>query len=159
MASQIVVLGFDGEETAEGMFENFMDMQKRGLIQLEDAVIASRGHTTEVRVQQTDARRGRRALAGAGIGVLAGWLVGGPIGGAAVGSIVGGMKDRGVDDGFVRELSHQLTSDSSSIFLLVQEADGPKVLEELKPFKARVLHTTLTADQERRLREGLRDER
>jgi uncharacterized membrane protein len=42
MASQLVVLGFDGENTAEGMLDNFYDMQKRGVLQLEDAVIASR---------------------------------------------------------------------------------------------------------------------
>ncbi len=159
MASQLVVLGFDGEETAGGMLVNFKDMQDRGIIKLEDAVVASRAPgTTEVRVQQTDARRGRHAAAGAGIGVLAGWLVGGPVGGAAIGAIVGAMRDRGVDDAFIRQVSAQMKPDSSAIFLLVQEADGAKVLEELKPFKAQVLHTTLTDDQERTLRDALRYE-
>jgi uncharacterized membrane protein len=159
MSSQLVVLGFDGEETAEGVFDNMKDMQQRGLIQLEDAVIVSRGQASNIRVKQTDARRGRSAAAGAGIGVLAGWLVGGPIGGAVVGSIIGSLRDRGVDDHFVDDLGHRMGSNSSAVFLLVLEADAPKVLEELKPFNARVLHTTLTEDQERTLREGLRNDR
>ena len=159
MASQLVVLGFDGEGTAEGMLVNFKDMQDRGIIKLEDAVVASRApDTTEVHIEQTDARRGRHAAAGAGIGVLAGWLVGGPVGGAAIGAIIGAMHDRGVDDDFIHEVSAQLRPDSSAILLLVQEADGPKVLEELKPFKAQVLHTTLTDEQERALRDTLRHE-
>jgi uncharacterized membrane protein len=159
MASELVVLGFDGEGTAEGMLDNFKDMQARGLIQLEDAVVAARGQSTEVHVQQSDSRRGRYALAGGGIGLLAGFLIGGPIGGAAVGAIIGALKDRGVDDGFVRQVGQLLKPDSSAIFLLVQDADGPKVIEELKPFKATVVHTTLTADQERVLRDTLRHDR
>ena len=39
MTSQLVVLGFDGEATAEGMLANFKDMQDRGILKLEDAVI------------------------------------------------------------------------------------------------------------------------
>jgi uncharacterized membrane protein len=156
MTSQLVVLGFDGEFTAEGMLDNFKEMQQRGLIRLEDAVVASRGHTSEVHVQQSDSRRGRYAVAGGGIGLLAGLLIGGPIGGAAVGAIVGALKDRGVDDGFAQRVGQQLKPDSSAILVLVQDADGPKVLEELEPFKATVLHTTLTADQERALRDTLR---
>jgi uncharacterized membrane protein len=156
MTSQLVVLGFDGEETAEGVFDNLEDMQQRGLLQLEDAVIVSRGQSAAVQVKQTDSRRGRTAAAGAGIGLLAGWLIGGPVGGAVVGSIIGALHDRGVDDHFVDDVGHRLGSNSSAIFLLVQSADAPKVIDELKPFNASVVHTSLTDEQERTLREGLR---
>jgi uncharacterized membrane protein len=156
MTSQLVVLSFDGEETAEGVLDNLKDMQQRGLVQLEDAVIISRGQSANIDVKQTDARRGRSAAAGAGIGVFAGWLVGGPIGGAVVGSIIGALRDRGVDDHFVDDIGRGLKANSSAIFLLVQSADAPKVIDELKPFKASVVHTSLTDEQERTLREGLR---
>jgi uncharacterized membrane protein len=159
MTSQLVVLGFDGEETAEGVFDNLNDMQQRGLIQLEDVVIISRGESEGIDVRQTDARRGRSAAAGAGVGLLAGWLVGGPIGGALVGSIIGALRDRGVDDKFVDDIGRGLKAHSSALFLLVQQADSPKVIEELKPFNATVLHTTLTDEQESTLRAGLRNDR
>src|SRR6516165_2305306 len=136
MTSQLVVLGFDGEETAEGVFDNLTDMQQRGLLQLEDAVIVARGESADIQVKQTDSRRGRYAAAGAGIGLFAGWLLGGPVGGAVVGSIIGSLRDRGVEDDFVDDVGHRLKSDSSAIFLLVQEADAPRVIDELKPFNA-----------------------
>lgn len=158
MASELVVLGFDGRDTADGVLDNFREMQERGIIRLQDVVVAKRGQSTNVDIHQTDARRGRYAAAGAGVGVLAGWLIGGPIGAAAVGTIgtiVGALRDRGIDDGFIQEVSESLKPESSAIFLLIQEADGPRVLEELKPFHAIVVHTTLTGEQERTLREGL----
>ena len=65
-----------------------------------------------------------------GWGVLAGGPSGGPIGAAAVGAIgtiVGGLRDRGIDDGFIQEVSESLSEESSAIFLLIQEADGPRV--------------------------------
>ena len=158
MASELVVLGFEGEDTADGMLDNFRDMQTRGILKLDDAVVAARGRGSEVDIHQTDSRRGRFATAGAGAGVLAGWLIAGPLGGAAVGTvgaIVGGMRDRGIDDKFIREVSQSLGPDSSAIFLLISEADGPQVLEELKPFNAHVVHTTLNDEQERKLREAM----
>jgi uncharacterized membrane protein len=158
MASQLVVLAFEGESTAEGMWNNFKDMQERGLIQLEDAVIVSRGQSTEVTIKQTDSRRGKYAAAGGGIGLLAGFLVGGPIGGAAVGALLGSLRDRGIDDKFVKSLSQQLKPESSSIFLLVKSGDRQKVQEELRPFKAVVVYTTLSPEVEKRLRETLAEE-
>jgi uncharacterized membrane protein len=158
MASELVVLAFDGIDTADSMLDNFREMQERGIIKLEDAVVASRGQSVDLEIHQTDARRGRQATAGAGVGVLAGWLIAGPVGGAAAGSIgaiIGGMRDRGIDDHFVQEVSRSLKPESSAIFLLIEEADGPKVLEELKPFNAVVVHTTLTGEQERKLRDTL----
>jgi uncharacterized membrane protein len=116
------------------------------------------GQSSEVQIKQTDSRHGRYAAAGAGVGALAGWLLGGPIGDAAVGSIIGALRDRGVDDGFVNDVGRQLKADSSALFLLVKEADGAQAQEELRAFKADVLHTTLTAEQEHSLREGLRHE-
>lgn len=176
MASKLVVLVFEGAQTADGMLHLFEDLQEKGLIKLEDAVVASRGTPGviatvassdtgpkptdapaggEVEIRQTDSRRGRSAGAGAGIGVLVGLLLGGPIGGAAIGAIVGGMRDRGVDDKFVRQVGEQLRPDTSAIFLLVKEADAEAVLKELEPFKATVLHTDLDPEAEKRLRQTL----
>lgn len=159
MASQIVALAFDGVETAEGILDNVIDMQQRGLLKLDDAVVLSRpAGTSEVQVKQTDSRRGRYALIGGGAGMLAGWLVGGPIGGAAIGAIIGAMRDRGLPDSFVNTISGSLGPDSSALVVLVKDVDGPTVLEELKPFKGRVVHTTLSDEQEKRLRETLAHE-
>jgi uncharacterized membrane protein len=186
MASRIVVLSFEGVGTAHGVLDNLRDMERRGLLKLDDAVIASRaprigggGDSSEnvvwleaaatasagptmaqvepVNIEQTDSRRGRTAAAGAGVGLLAGWLLGGPVGGAAVGAVIGAMRDRGLNDRFVKSVSDRLRPDSSAVFLLVREADAPRVLEELRPFGARVEHTDLPPEQEEQLRRALGD--
>ena len=186
MASKLVVLSFEGADAAQGMLDNVRDMQARGLLQLDDAVVAYREPNAsnatfeqldgelapvpspippgqpglkEPVIKQTDSRRKRYAAAGGGIGLLAGLLLGGPIGGAAVGAIVGALKDRGIDDGFIRDVSNTLKPDSSAIFLLVKEGgDAEKIREELRPFKATVVHTTLAPEVEKQLRDTLAHE-
>jgi uncharacterized membrane protein len=187
MPSQIVVLSFEGAGTAAGVLDNLRDMERRGLLRLDDAIVASRpprevivadgpddgsgsmflqnaasasrgtigARVEPVEIEQTDSRRGRTAAAGAGVGLLAGWLIGGPVGGAAVGAVLGALRDRGLSDGFVKSLSEGLQADTSAVFLLVKEADAPRVLEELRPFGARVMHTSLPPEQEEALRRSL----
>lgn len=162
MASQVVVLGFDNRYAAEGMLESLTKMQEEGLIELEDAVVASRGPGIEVEIQQTRSETGKSALRGTGIGLLAGLLLGGPIvglvGGAAIGAILGAMKDHGLDDKFVDQVSEWVRPNTSALFLLVKEARGEEVLARLKPFKAKVLTTTLSEEQEKRLKGILAEE-
>jgi uncharacterized membrane protein len=175
MASKLVVLAFDGPDTAATMMHNIRDLQAKGAIKLEDAVIASRGNSTQIlmgtadnfpgymqtpgtqdlKVQQTASHRGRTATAGASIGLLAGMILGGPVGGLAVGALIGAMRDRGIKDSFIEELGKQIKPNSSALFLLVAEADADKVLSELRPFKASVLYTDLPAETEQKLREEL----
>jgi uncharacterized membrane protein len=112
--------------------------------------------------RQTHSEKGKFALRGSGIGLLAGLLVGGPIGGlvggAAVGVIAGALKDYGIDDDFIEEVSESLKPDSSALFLMVSNAKAEETLERLKPFKAKVLNTTLSEEQEQKLKEVLEKE-
>lgn len=162
MASQIVVLGFDNRYAAEAMLESISKMQEDGLIELEDAVVASRGPGTQVEIQQTRSETGKFALRGTGIGLLVGLLLGGPIvglvGGAAIGAITGALKDQGLDDSFVDQVSEWVKPNTSALFLLVKEAKGEEVLARLKPFKAQVLTTTLSDEQQNRLKASLAKE-
>jgi uncharacterized membrane protein len=78
------------------------------------------------------------------------------VGGAALGAVIGAMRDRGLNDRFVKSVSERLRPDTSAVFLLVREADAPRVLEELRPFGAQVEHTDLPPEQEEQLRRALR---
>jgi uncharacterized membrane protein len=159
MESRIVVLGFDNEYAADGMLEDFNRMRDEGLIDLEDAVVATRGVGTRVEIKQTRSLWGKYTGRGTAIGLLAGLLVGGPIlglvGGATIGAIVGGLKDYGIDDDFIDELSEWVAPNSSALFLLVKEAKAEEVLKRLRPWKAKVLTTTLPEEGEKRLQEVL----
>jgi uncharacterized membrane protein len=178
--SDLVVLAFEGAAMAEGVLDTIDELADRGVLEIEDAVIASRpaasermvtnlagsggmvGHVLtpnpEVQITQKTQSRGRTAALGGGIGLLAGWLFGGPVGGAAVGAVIGALRDKGIDDGFIREVSEQLPADSSAVFLLVKRADVDQALTALAPYKGRVLHTTIAPELETALRRTLQSE-
>lgn len=160
--SNIVVLAFDGRYVAKATLKNIQKMQEEGLLEIVDAVVASRGPGSEVKIEQTHSDKGRFALRGSGIGLLAGLLLGGPIGGlvggAAVGAIAGALKDYGIEDDFIEEISESLKADSSALFLMVKNAKAEETLERLKPFEAKVLSTTLSEEQEQKLRKVLEKE-
>jgi uncharacterized membrane protein len=160
--SQVVVLGFEGQLSAEAALQDIVKMQTDGLIDLVDVEVASRGSGNRVQIQQAHSETGRLALRGGGAGLLAGLLLGGPIlgaaGGAAIGAVAASLKDHGIDDGFVREVSDTLDPRTSALFLMVKTENADEVLKRLKPIKAKVLSTTLTETQEERLREVLTKE-
>ncbi len=161
--SNIIVLGFEGRETAENMLPLFLEMQEKGIIALEDAVIATRGEGPEtVEIKQTHKFAGKYALRGSGIGLLVGLLLGGPVGGlvggATIGAITGGLKDYGLDDDFIRKATDALRPNTSALFLLGHAEDPDRFLEEIRPFKAVVAMTTLPPEKERALRDALAHE-
>ncbi len=188
MESRLIVLAFEGASTAEGVLANLKELEAEGALKLKDAVIASRpgaadrifmnpamgsgsgtmasgtgvpaGQATapEAEITQTDSRRGRYALAGGGIGVLIGTVLGGPIGGLTVGLIAGALRDRGLSDKFVKELSATLRPDTSAVFLLIESVDAEKALAQIRPFNAKVLNTNLPPDMEEQLRQALKNE-
>jgi uncharacterized membrane protein len=82
----------------------------------------------------------------------------GLVAGAAAGGIAAALKDYGLDDTFVEEVSQWVQPETSALFLLVKEAKGEEVLEKLRPFGAVVLSTTLAPEQEERLQQALAKE-
>lgn len=161
--SNVVALAFEGEETAKGMLNDVLKLEEQGKIEVLDAVIASRGVGKNVNIKQTQSAKGKYAKRGTGIGFLAGLLLGGPIlgaaGGAAVGAISGSMKDVGIKDDFIEQISAGLGQNSSAIFLMTQNADMEAIEKYLKPFKARVLTTTLDPEAEAKIVKLLSEEK
>ena len=159
MTSTIIVLGFDHQYGAEGMLEHIDTFQQEGLIILEDAVIASRGVGDNVDFKQANPQTGKTSLKGSGVGLLAGLLLGGPILGAAagagIGAIVGSIRDFGLDDHFVKEISESLKPESSALFLLVKDAKTEELQGKFGKFEARVITTTLPPDKQKALQQFL----
>jgi len=161
--SNVVALAFEGEETAKGMLNDVLKLEEQGKSEVLDAVIASRGVGKNVNIKQTQSAKGKYAKRGTGIGFLAGLLLGGPIlgaaGGAAIGAISGSMKDVGIKDDFIEQISAGLGQNSSAIFLMTQNADMEAIEKYLKPFKARVLTTTLDPEAEAKIVKLLSEEK
>ena len=165
--SDLIVVGFKGEDTADQVLNKLQALQKEHLIDLEDACVVVRDHTGNVRLKQAmnlvRAGAASGGLSGAMWGTLIGLLflnpLAGLLAGAAVGAGAGALSsslvDYGIDDEFIRSLGATIAPGSSALFVLVRRATPDKVLPELRPFGGTVLRTSLSNEQEARLRQAL----
>ena len=165
--SNLVVLGFDGLHTADEVLNKLRSMQKEHLIDLEDSCVVERDQDGKIHVKQAVNLTALGAKTGGLWGAMWGTLVGllfmnplaGMVLGAAVGAgsgaLSGSLADYGIDDGFVKKLGETITPGSSALFVLVKRATEDKVLPEIEPFKPRVLKTSLSNEQEEKLKAAL----
>ena len=154
--SDLIVLTFKTETGAEEMRDDLMRLQKEHLITLDDAAIVVRKQDGKPKVKQMTSLVGAGALGGAFWGMLIGLLFFAPWLGLAIGAVsgavAGGLTDIGVDDKFIKEVGEQIEPGDSALFLLVREATPDKVLDELKKFDAQVYQTSLSKEDEERLK-------
>jgi uncharacterized membrane protein len=165
--SNLVVLGFDGLHTADEVLNKLRSMQKEHLIDLEDSCVVERDQDGKIHVKQAVNLTALGAKTGGLWGAMWGTLVGllfmnplaGMVLGAAVGAgsgaLSGSLADYGIDDSFVKKLGETITPGSSALFVLVKRATEDKVLPEIEPFKPRVLKTSLSNEQEEKLKAAL----
>jgi uncharacterized membrane protein len=169
--SDLVVVGFQGEDTADQVLNKLVALQKEHLIDLEDACVVVRDQTGTVRLKQAVHLVGMGAASGGAWGALWGTLIGllflnplaglltGAAFGAGAGALSGALSDYGIDDDFIRSLGATIQPGSSALFVLVRRATMDKVLPELSPFNGTVLRTSLSNEQEARLRQALHEVR
>lgn len=165
--AELVVVGFDNPYDADRALTELARLQKSYLIDLEDAVVAVRSPDGKVRLKQSVNLTGVGAASGGLSGALWGGLIGllflNPLAGMALGGALGAgsgalsarLVDYGIDDDFIRSIADTLQPDTSAIFLLVRKAQPDKVLAELSGFKGRVIRSSLSPEQEKRLHEAL----
>lgn len=155
--SDLIVVAFDNETGAENMRDALVGMQKRHVVTLEDAAVVVRKQDGKVKVKQAVNLVGEGALGGAFWGMLIGIIFWMPWLGAAIGSLSGAVSahftDIGVDDGFIKEVGDTIEPGHSALFLLVKEATPDKMVDELRQYKGKILQTSLSAEDEAKLKE------
>ena len=82
-------------------------------------------------------------------------LVAGAALGAGSGALSGSLADYGIDDDFIRSVGQTLQPNTSALFVLVRKAQPEKVLAEVSGFRGRVIRSSLSPEQERRLQAAL----
>jgi len=154
--STLVVLAFKDESGAEQMRDKLGGLQKLHLIELTDAAVVVRKPDGKVKVKQAVSLVGAGALGGAFWGMLIGMLFWAPwLGlaiGAASGALGGALGDYGVDDKFIKEVGQKIEPGHSALFLLVESWTEDKVLDEISGFDAEVLQTSLSKEDEAKLK-------
>ena len=156
---EIVVLAFDTEDGALAMRDKLLDVQKRRLVQVADAAVVIRRQDGKVKVKQLTNVVGAGAFGGAFWGLLIGlffwapWL--GVAIGAAAGAAAGRLVDVGIDDKFIQEVGDTIQPGHSALFLMAHKANLAQVLDQFQEFNPTVLRTSLSAEDEAKLRETL----
>jgi len=165
--ADLVAIAFDKPDQADRMLTELNRLQKEYLVDLADAVVAIRQPDGKVHLKQSINLVGAGAASGGLSGALWGSLIGllflnplagfalGGLIGAGTGALSGSLIDYGINDDFMRSLGETLNADSSALFVLVRKAQPEKVLAELENFGGRVLKTSLSPEQERRLQDAL----
>ncbi len=165
--SELVVVGFDNTQESDRALNQLVRLSKEHLIDLEDAVVAIRSEDGTVRIKQSVNLVGLGAAQGSLSGALWGSLVGllflnpllgfaaGAAVGAGSGALAGSLSDYGIDDDLIRSIGETLQPNTSALFVLVRKAQPEKVMNELSGFRGRVIRSSLSPDQEKRLQEAL----
>ena len=156
--NNLVVMAFKNEDGAKQTLKEVENLQKQNLIEVQDAAVAVRHQNGKVKVKQATNLAGAGALGGAFWGMLFGLLFFVPFLGMAVGAATGALfgkaADYGINDDFIREVSESVQPGNSALFLLVGHAQLDKVIEQLKPYGGKVLQTSLSKEEEARLKEA-----
>lgn len=155
--SDLVVLAFEDETGAGAMLDKMASLQKMQIVTLEDAAVVVRKQDGKVKVKQANSLVGAGALGGAFWGMLIGLLFFVPWLGLAIGAVsgaIGGkLSDVGIDDKFIKEVGETIEPGHSALFLLIAESTPDRLAEELAGTKAKVIQTSLSKEDDARLRD------
>jgi uncharacterized membrane protein len=158
--SDLVFIAFDSEKKAEEVRDKILAMQREYLIEVSDAVIATRDENGRVKLNQLMHPAAAGAVSGAFWGMLIGWLFLMPVAGAAVGAasgaLGGSLMDVGINDQQMKEQANEaLKPGTAGLFLLIRKMTTDKVLEDLKGVGGAVIRTSFDHAKEDALKAAL----
>lgn len=159
--STLIAITYDDEQKGRAAFAELGELQKMQVLKLEDAALATKDKKGKVKVKQTLEKKylGTVTTWGFFWGFLIGLIFGGPIFWglftALLSRIFGKSTDLGVDNKFIKEVGESLEIGGAAIFVLVIEATQDKVLPEMAKFGGKVYQTSLSNEDEEKLRAAL----
>ena len=110
--SDLIVIVYPSEEKAEEVPNRLFELQKEYLIQMNDAVIATRNESGRVKLNQIVNTTATGAVSGSFWGLLIGVLFLNPLvgaaAGAAAGALGGALTDVGIEDKFMKNLTESI---------------------------------------------------
>ena len=129
-----IVVKYPKRETAEAALSVVLQLAKRKVVKLKDAVAITKTEKGKIKLHQTkDDPAGKGFLKGGLIGLIfavifgpAGWLVAA----AALGTAFA-MFDRGIKNKLLKELGQEMTPDESALAVLVEQADWETLYDQM----------------------------
>ena len=160
--SDLIAISFDSKEKAQAALDRAAQMQKQHLLDLADAVIVTRDDQGKVRLQQSLNLTAAGAASGGMWGTLVGLLFLNPLVGLAIGAasgaLAGSLQDYGINDRFMKDMGEELKPGTSALFVLVRQSTPDRVLPELRELGGKVFTTSLSKENEQKLRDALEGE-
>jgi uncharacterized membrane protein len=160
--SDFIGICYEDQHTAFAVRAELVKLQKEYLIEMDDVVVVTKDEDGKTQLHQAVNLTAAGAVRGSFWGMLVGLIFLDPIiglvgaaAGAGAGALSGKLADIGIDDNFMKELAATFTPGSSALFVLVRKSTPDKVLDAIKEFKGKVIHTSLIADDEQKLRSVL----
>ena len=150
--STLVVFTFRDETGAAQMCDKLVGLQKLQIMSVADAAVVVRRQDGKVRVKQAVSLVGAGALGGAFWGMFIGLLFFEPWAGLPCAAQGDALSDTGVDPKFIKEVVATIEPGHSALFLVVQSWTEDKVMGEIKDLNPVVLQTSLSKDDEAKLK-------
>jgi uncharacterized membrane protein len=134
--SDLIVIGYPDLDTAQAARKKLIELQREGLITLQDAAVVEATPNGKIKLHQGASMTGL---------------------GAASGALGGKMTDVGVDDRFMKDVGEALQPGTAALFLLVEKVTLDKVAAEManSRFEGRLIRSSLSAEAERQMQEAV----
>jgi len=158
----LTVWKFDSPQGAENMHRVLNHLQNEGLVVIHDAAwveweLGKRKPTTHQRRSSTGADAAAGGMWGLVLGLIFFVPLLGVTVGAALGALAGSLTDVGIDDDFIRTVRSEVTPGTSALFLLTSGAVRDKLMEHFPPGHLELISTSLSDEEEAKLRELLEE--
>jgi uncharacterized membrane protein len=154
--SEMMVLGFENEASADKFGVTLAQMQKDMIVQLGDAAEVVRDPDGKPHVKHGHGMVGVGAMGGAFWGMLFGLLFFVPFLGLAIGAGMGALFGKagktGIDRQVLEQMGDAVPAGKAGWFLIINQMTEDKFMEAVQGTDAKVVRTNLTHEQEQQLK-------
>jgi len=156
--TDMLVLAFDNIDGADNVKNKLVELNAQFLLKLDQIVEVVRKADGQVKIKEEPRLTGVAALGGAFWGFLIGLIFLVPGVGLAVGAVSGAIAGHfakyGISKEFMGQVNEAIQPGQSALFILADDVKADRVVPMLTQFHPRVLRTSLTLEQEAKLKEA-----
>jgi uncharacterized membrane protein len=156
--TDMVVLAFDGVDTANKAKNKLIDLNDQFLLKLDQVVEVVRNPDGQVKIKEEPRLTGVGAIGGAFWGLLVGLIFLVPAVGFVVGTISGAIAGHftkyGISKEYMQQIQAAIQPGQSALFILADNVKADRVIPMLQEFHPKVIRTSLSLDQEAKLKEA-----